>query len=253
VIFVILPRLGAPTTLSASTILGRSLQTLSSSHGIELVEYELALSGMAQGPHRIEQLVDNEHPSRFRLANYDSAGILQSAISQDPFTGVRSHLIRVDGRNYVFHLTSAQTWLPSLPQVAQAQLEAVITMMQASSDPKLTVLDRSDGRWYVIQIPPVTPKAGVGVLDLYQARAVIDAGDFHLKEFEASGALLKQPYTVSFKVIRQSLRPATQVSPDEFEIQTAPGDVVLEGEATSDPMADVLGTVLKELGRSKGQ
>ena len=31
-----------------------------------------------------------------------------------------------------------------------------------------------------------------------------------------------------------------------------PGDVVLTGEATNDPVSDVLGTVLRELGRLKG-
>lgn len=44
--------------------------------------------------------------------------------------------------------------------MAQAQVEAVITMMQATSDQKLTILDTPDGQQYVIQIPPVAPKAG---------------------------------------------------------------------------------------------
>lgn len=91
------------------------------------------------------------------------------------------------------------------------------------------------------------------MLDLYEARAVIDGRDFRIREFEASGALLKQPYRVSFKLIRQELQQPGDVTPTEFEIHAGPGDVVLEGEATNDPLSDVLSTVLRELGRIKGE
>jgi hypothetical protein len=251
VMFGVLPHLGAPTGLSAAEILGRSLQTLSGTHGIELIEYELEVAGLSQGPHHIEQLVDHEHPSRYRLSNRGSDGMLESAISQDPFTGRRSQLIRVDGRNYIFNFASAKPIL-SLPQMAQAHVEAVITMMQATSDPKLSIVDTPEGQEYIIQIPQVAPKSGAGMFDLYHARAVIDAHDFRLKQFDASGALLKQPYTVAVRLIRQVLRPPAEVSPAEFEIEAGPGDVVLEGEATNDPLGDLLGTVLRELGRLKG-
>jgi hypothetical protein len=252
VVALVLPRLGAPTSLSASEILGRSLQTLSSARGIELLEYELTFAGISEGPHRIEQLLDHEHPTRYRVADYGPDGTLTSAISQDPFTGRRWHLMRVDGRNYIFALASARTPFLSLPQLAQAQVEAVITMMQATSDQMLTVVDGPNGKKYVIQIPQVTSKVGAGIVDLYQARAVIDASDFHITEFEANGALLKQPYNVSFRLIRQTTRQPADVSPTAFEIVAGPGDIVLEGEATNDPMADVVGTVLRELGRIKG-
>ena len=126
-------------------------------------------------------------------------------------------------------------------------------MMQATSDQNLTVVDAPGGKQYVIQMPPVTPKAGAaGVFDLYRARAVIDARDFRLREFEASGALLKQPYTVSVKLIRQVTRQSAEVSPAEFEIQPGPDDVVFEGEATNDPIFDMMGAMLRELGRTKG-
>ena len=252
VVFLVLPHLGAPTTLSASEILGRSLQTLSGTHGVELLEYELALGGLGEGPHRIEQLVDHEHANRYRFTNYGADGVAQSAIGQDSVAGRRSQLIRVDGRNYVFRFTSARTPLLSLPDVLQAQAEAVIAMMQATSDQNLTIVDAPGGKQYVIQIPPVTPKAGTkAVFDLYKARAVIDARDFRLREFEASGALLKQPYTVSVRLIRQLVRQQAEVSPAEFEIQAGPGDVVFEGEATNDPIFDMIGTMLRELGRIK--
>jgi hypothetical protein len=254
IVFFVLPHLGAPTSLSASEILGRSLQTLSGARGVELLEYDVAFGGVAEGPHRIEQLVDHEHSNRYRFTNYGADGVVQSAISQDSVAGRRAQLIRVDGRNYVFHFASPRTPLLSLPEVVHAQVEAVITMMQATADQNLTIVDAPGGKQYVIQIPPVTPKAGAAaVFDLYRARAVIDARDFRLREFEASGALLKQPYTVSVKLIRQLVRQPAEVSPAEFEIQSGPDDVVFEGEATSDPMADMIGTMLRELGRIKGR
>ena len=69
---------------------------------------------------------------------------------------------------------------------------------------------------------------------------------------EASGSLLKQPYTVEFRLIRQSVRPSTEVAPEEFTIAAGPGDVVLAGDSESDPVTDVLTTVLRELGRVRG-
>jgi hypothetical protein len=248
VVFGVLPHLGAPTRLSASEILGRSLQNLVDAHGIELLEYELTVTGLVEGPHRIEQLVDHDHPSRYRFSNHGPDGTLESAISQDPFTGRRSQLIRIDGRNYVFRFTSAKP-LISLPQLEEAQIEAVIGMMQATSDPKLSVVDAPDGRQYVIQIPQLTPARGAGMFDVYRARTVIDARDFRIRQFDASGALLKQPYSISFNLIRQAFRQPGDVDPAEFEIPAGPGDVVLEGVATNDLLGDLLGTILREIGR----
>jgi anti-sigma-K factor RskA len=47
VVFGVLPRVGAPTSLSAAEILGRSLQALTAATGIERLEYELIVSGVA--------------------------------------------------------------------------------------------------------------------------------------------------------------------------------------------------------------
>lgn len=250
VVQVVLPRFGAPTALSASEILGRSLQTLSAGHGIELLEYELTLDA-AHGRRRIEQLVDRDHPARFRFSNFGPDGVLESAISQDPAAGRRSHLVRIDGRNYLFNFTSPDAPFIPIPQMAQAQVEAVITMMQATSDQKLTLVDTPHGTDYVIQLPPVTPANGAAMLELYQARTVVDGRDFRVTEFEASGAMLKQPYTVSFKLIRRTMREPADVPPDEFSLPSGPDDVVLTGEATIDMFADLVGTALRELARSQ--
>lgn len=245
---LVLPRVGAPTTLSAAEVLRRSLQTLSAAHGIELLEYDLTIGGAGHESHRIVQLVDYDHPDRFRLSNYGPDGALQSALSQDPFTGTRTHLVRVDGRNYVFTFAAPESALLPIPELAQAQLEAVIAMMQTTADQKLTVVD--GGRQYVIQIPPVTPHDGAGMLDLNQARAVIDGSDFRVREFEASGAFLKQPYTVSFRLERRTAIDPSQVSGTDFAIEPQPGDVVLRGTGTTDLFGDVVGTALRELARA---
>ena len=251
IVFAGLPRLGAPSRLSASEILGRSLKTLTGTRGIEQLEYELVFSGFP-GSHRIEQLLDHEHPNRYRIADFGPDGVMQSALSEDPLAGRRSQLVRVDGRNYIIELATTQAPPFSLPQLAQAQVETVISMMQATSDQMLTTVEAPGGTQYVIQIPTLTPANGASVADLYQARVVIDAGDFRIRELEASGMMFKLPYNVSFKLIRRATRQPADVPASAFAIPAGAGDLVLRGEATGDPISDVLGTVLRELGRLKG-
>jgi hypothetical protein len=251
IVFAGLPRFGAPVSLSASEILGRSLQTLTGARGIERLEYELFFTGFS-GPHRIEQLLDHDHPNRYRVADFGPDGVMQSALSEDSIAGRRSHLLRVDGRNYVIELAAAQAPPFSLPRLAQAQVETVIGMMQATADQKLTTIDAAGGKQYMIQIPTMTPAGGGSIADLYQARVVIDGTDFTIRELEAGGTMFKQPYSLSFRLIHRTVRPAADVPATEFAIPVRPGDLVLKGEATNDPVNDVLGTVLRELGRLTG-
>ena len=157
VVFGVLPRIGAPTTLSASEVLGRSLQTLSSTRGVEWVQYELVVEGIAQGAWRIEQLIDHDLPTRYRVAAFREDGVVHSALSQDPRRGQRSQLVRVDGRNYIVKVDALQSPMLSLPQMGQALVETVITMMQATSDQHLAVVGGAAGSQYVIEIPPVAP------------------------------------------------------------------------------------------------
>ena len=251
VVFIGLPKLGAPTTLSAAEVLGRSLKTLSGTTGVEMLEYEFFVAGEMPGPHRIAQLIDHDRPGRYRFSNYGPDGVLETAIAQDPARNRRSHLIRVDGRNYIITLTASGRLGPSFPEMGQALIETAITMMQATSDQNLTTQDTPAGRQYVVEMPPVTPRSSVAMFDLYHARAVIDERDFRIQEFEASGAVLKQPYSVTFKLIRRSVRASAEVPAEEFAIAAGPEDVVLAGNAEHDPVTDVLTTVLRELGRSR--
>jgi hypothetical protein len=251
VVFVVLPRFGAPTTLSAAEVLGRSLQTLTAARGVEQLEYELSVNGILDGTHRVEQIIDHDRPNRFRLANYGPSGALESALSQDPLTGRRTQLIRVDGRNFVINVNGVQHPLPSVPEMVQAQLEALITMMQTTTNQNLTIADGPSGKQYVIQVPATAVRGG-GFLDVDQARVVVNASDFVIQELEASGTALRQPFSGSFRLISRLTRPAREVRADTFAIKPGADDVVLEAVESSDPLSDVLITVLRELARAKG-
>lgn len=249
-VFVVLPRLDAPTTLSAAQILGRSLQTLSATQGVELLEYEVVCDDIAHGTWRIEQLIDHERPTHFRVAAY-GGGVLQLALSQDPVRQRRSQLVHSDDRNYIVNVGSVPNPILSLPQMMQALVETAVTMMQVTSDQKLTVVDGPNGRQYVIEIPAVTPAQTATTLELHRGRAVVDAGEFRIREIEVAGSLLRQPFAVSFKLIRRTVRPASAVQPAEFEIRPGPDDVVLEGTAAEEPIVELVNTILRELARAR--
>jgi hypothetical protein len=252
-VFLVAPRFGSPTTLSASEILGRSLKTMTSTTGVETLEYEFYVPTEMKGPHRIEQLIDHDRPGRYRFANYAPDGSLESAVSQDPANRRRSHLFRVDGRNYIVVLTAEKQLPVSLPEMGQALIETAITMMQATADQNLSIVDGPAGRKYVVEMPAVTPASNAAVLDLYRARAVVDGTDFRIEEFEASGALLRQPYSVSFRLINRSSRPSAGVAAEEFALTAGPGDVVLSGATEVDPVSDVVTTLVRELARAKAR
>jgi hypothetical protein len=251
-VYGVLPRLGAPTTLSASEILSRSLQTMSSAQGVERLEYEVAMDGLTPGPVVIRQVIDRDNPNRFKVASYGPDGAIMTAVSQDPVTQRRSQLFRVDGTNYIVRVGAIHTPVLSIPQMAQALVETSIGIMQAKSDQQLTVEDGPNGRRYVIEIPPMTPKSPATTLDLFSARAVVSGSDFRIQEFEATGAMLRQPFSVSVK-LRTHEYIGGAAAADTFEITPGADDVVLEGQAAEDPITELMTTVLRELGRVRGK
>jgi hypothetical protein len=254
VIFGVLPRIGDPTTLSAAEVLGRSLEAMAEPAGTELLEYELVVDGFTHANWRIEQLIDHELPTRFRVSAYDADGALEVAFSQDPQGQRRSQLLRVDGRNYIVAVGSMSSPVLAAPQMARALLETAVTMMQATSDQSLTVVTGPQGPEYVIELPSVTASPTAATpLDLHRARAVVAGADFHIKEFEAAGTLLRQPFSVSFKLLRRTIRPPADVAPAEFEIPSSPDDVVLEGVAEAEPMRELLTTVIRELAKARAR
>jgi anti-sigma factor RsiW len=251
VAFGLMPRFGAPTTLSASEILQRSLQTISSARGVEMLEYEVAMDGMTPGPVVIRQVIDRDNPNRYKVASYMADGTIATAISQDPIAQRRSQLFHVDGTNYIVRVAGIHKPVLSLPQMAQALVETSIGIMQAKSDQQLTVEDGPNGRRYVIEIPPVTPATPATTLDIFGGRAVISGRDFRIQEFEATGSLLRQPFSVSVRLRTHQILGPSADNPG-FEIEPEPGDVVLEGQAADDPITELMTTVLRELGKARG-
>jgi hypothetical protein len=170
----------------------------------------------------------------------------------------------VDGTNYIVRTAGIHNPVLSFPQMAQALVETSIGIMQAKSDQQLTVEEGSNGRQYIVEIPPVTPKTLATTLDLFSARAVISGSDFRIQEFDATGTMLRQPFSISVKLrTHEVLGPTpstTEASltertgpPPSFEIEAGPDDVVLEGEAADDPATELMTTVLRELGRARGR
>ena len=246
VVFIVLPRFGSPTQLSAAQVLERSLQTLTRTTGVESLEYELAVDGAADGPFRITHLIDRANPNHYRIASYGGDGELRTAISQDPTTHQRTQAIRVDGRNYIVRVDGIQQPVLSVPQMAQALMESVIGMMQATSNPTLTVQDGKQGREYVVETPQVASRAGAATLDLSHARIIVSADDFRVHEFEGTGSVLKQPFSVSFRLLRQDIVDGSLA---DFTIEPGPNDVVLNGLPGEGPVEELLTTIIREVAR----
>jgi hypothetical protein len=251
-IVFLMPKIGAPTTLSASEVLGKSLQSMTGAKGVELLEYELFVPGGMNASRRIEHLIDHDHPGRYRFTKYAPDGTIESAAGQDSATGQRFLLVRADGHGVLMRIAPGTSSRISMPEVAQSIIETAITMMQANRDQTLTVQDTPAGRQYVVEIPRAHSSTNPGVFDLYTGRAVIDGENFGIQEFEASGSVLRQPYSMSFKLIRRTLRPSADVSADEFAAPVTPSDVVINTSATDDPISDILTAFVRELNRGKG-
>jgi hypothetical protein len=255
VIVAVLPRVDAPATLSASQIIDKSLARMTTGRGVEILEYELVLdstirqTGLSDGPFHVIQMFDRDNPGHYKFAEYDADGVLQGAAAQDPARRRRSELIRVDGRNFIVHVHTPEP-MPSIPEMVQAQAESVLRMMQLAADQNLTVVDGPGGRQYVIEMPPMPAVSAAVPLTLDHARVVIDAADFRVREFTASGVLLKQAFDLSFKLISQI--KAAAVAQADWEIPVGADDVVIDGEG-SGRLDDVTGVVLRELAKAQAR
>jgi hypothetical protein len=251
VMFLVLPKMGAPATLSAAEVLNRSLETMTGAAGVELLEYDLFVAGSMSKAHRIEHLIDHDRAGRFRFSKYAADGSLEASIGHDPATGRRFFVARENGEGIMIDVAPGAAPNVSLPEVMQALIETGITMMQATKDPTLSVQDTAAGRQYLVEMPAVQARSSAAVLELFSARAVIDADDFRILEFDASGSILRQPYSMSFKLLRRTVRPSAEVSAEEFAAPTVDGDVVIEARADNDPMTDVLTALVREIHKGR--
>jgi hypothetical protein len=270
-VFVVWPGLSRESHLSAAEILGRSLQTFAATSGIETFEYEARFEGLAArglGPEarigdtlRITQVIDHDHPGRFRVMSVDAGQTVRSVLVQDPEQGMRAGRFRVDDHTYFFRFTArpdqAGTFI-SLPDLQRAYLRTLVTMMQTTADQTLTSVSDAGETYYAIQIPPIASDRDggkgtgeAGMLELREAHALIHAGDFHLKELSARGSVLGQPFGLAFTLVRHEATPATQLAADTFTLEPQPDDVQLEGEATNDPPGDVVLAALRALAKAR--
>ena len=260
VVFVA-PAVRGPATVSAAEILARSATVLAApaSSGIEVLEYTLVLDGVPRemmpdhedGIYHVKQIIDHDASGRYLVATHGPDGRLLSSISQDPATRRRIVAIRIDDQPYRFEFNVPEGVALSLPEMERMHMQASVTMMQASGDKHLQVLDAPDGRQYRIRVPRVSAQTPTAVWDLTEAEVVIDAADYHIVEFAVKGTFLKQPYSVSYRLIARSVGAA--VPADAFEVPRDSRAIAIEGEGSAIPARDVVVASLREYARLKAQ
>lgn len=254
----VLPALRGPQTLSAAAILEKSVSTLAAApDGVEIREYELILDGMprelmpdyANGSYRIRQAIDHRTKGRFRFASYTSDGRLLTSIAQDAARGTRVSLMRVDDRYFRFEFAMPPSAIPSLPEIERLHMETTVAMMQASGQQLLQTLTTAEGTFYQIEVPQVHTTNVNAVWDLTHARVLVDAANYGIREFSASGTFLKQPYTVSYKLLNRLV--AATVPDDTFVIPPQAGEIVISGPGSTNPVADALFGALREIANAR--
>jgi hypothetical protein len=258
VVFVA-PIVRGPATVSAAEILARSASLLAAqpTTGVEVLEYDLVLDGVprammpdhADGVYHVKQLIDHDTSGRYLLATYGPGGQLLTSVAQDPATRRRVVAVLVDDQPYRFEFSVPDNVALSLPEMERLHMQASVAMMQASGDKSLQVVDTPDGRRYRIQVPHVAAQTPTAVWDLAEAEVVIDARDYHIVEFAVKGTFMKQPYSVSYRLIARSI--GAQVAADAFEVPRDPRAIAIEGEGSAIPARDVLVASLREHARLK--
>jgi len=123
--------------------------------------------------------------------------------------------------------------------------------MQASGHQQLQVVETATDRHYRIEVPQVSAETSGAVWDLTEATVVIDAADYHIVEFAVKGSFLKQPYSVSYRLIARDVATAVDVDASVFTVPEDARAITLQGEGSAIPARDVLVAALGELARVK--
>ena len=256
-VLFIAPAIRKPdATVSASEILAKSATQLSATvtSGIEVLVYELVLDGVPKemlpdqvdGTYNVWQVIDHSVPGRFRFASFASDGRMLTSIAEDPLKKRRVAAFTSEGQPYRFDVSlPANTTNMSLPDMERLHMQASITMMQASGNQLLETIDGPNGKLYRIEVPRMTGPGTNPVWDLTEARVLIDARDYRVTEFAVRGSFLKQPYSMSYKLISHVL--AASVKPDAFAVPSQPGEIVITGEGSAVPTHDIVVLALREL------
>jgi hypothetical protein len=252
------------TTVSAAEILAKSVSRLAATQatGVESLMYELSLDGVPRdimpdqnhgdGRYFVREVIDHSVAGRYRLTTYDPSGVELSSVAQDPGTGTRVMAVRIDGQAYRFESTLPVTQAPSLPDIERLHMQATIALMQASGTQNLQIVDAPDGREYRIDVPRVSTSTPAAVWDLTEAHLIVDASDFHVVELAVKGALLKQPYGFSYKLLTHTIESPDSAAPDAFNVPVELGAIVIHvGEGSPVPAADAFLAALRELAKAR--
>ena len=262
-VLFVAPMLKSPdAAVSASEILAKSATQLTAAitSGVEVLEYELVLEGVTKdmlpdqvdGTYKVWQAIDHDVPGRFRFASYTADGRMLTSIAEDPLRHRRVMAFTAEGQPYRFDVTlpaAAASANMSLPEMQRLHMQATITMMQASGNQLLETVDGAGGRQYRIEVPRVTGPGTNPLWDLTEARVLIDASDYRITEFAVRGSFLKQPYSMSYKLISHVI--AASVQADAFVVPPQAGEIVIDGDGTNVPTHDVVVLALRELTKLK--
>lgn len=258
-VLFVAPALKGPSTVSAAEILARSAGRLAErlTTGVEYLEYELTLDGMprdlmpdhADGTYRVKQIIDHDTPGRYHVAAYGPDGRVLTAVAQDPANDRRVMTLRVEDQPFRFEVTLPDHMTLSPPEMERLYMETCVRMMQVSGDQQLQVIGSADGTQYLIEVPKVSAETLSAVWDLEEARVLIDATDYHIVELSAKGRFLKQPYSMSYRLISRAI--ATQANASEFDLPGDDSAIRIGGSGSAIPVRDALVLALRELARVK--
>ncbi len=251
----VIPGIDRQTTVSAAEILGRSRSALAAqTTGIEVLTYDLQLTGVLadlvpaeqSGRFTVQEIVDHDHEGRYRILKLTAAGQVVGGAADDPLRGIRTRYMRANGRGYLLRFQGAAPTALSIPALKRTALQTFIGFMQASSTQTLREVQRGADACYQIDIPGGA-MAGGTLVALDSARAVVAVADSRLVEFSASGRIADRPFMIEFALLTQDYRPGDSALDEDFDIAAQPGDVVLEGDASQNPVWDVVTRALRAI------
>jgi hypothetical protein len=253
---VFMPVSNAPTTLSASEILGRSLEAWGPGRGTELLEFDLtvdlpAITGIESGTYRVEQLIDHDTPGRYRVARYAPSGALVGAVSEDVSAGRRAVLMPTRAGTFAFTFAIQPQHGVGLRDLERHHVQAVLRLLQAMASNTVTETGEGHDRRYVVELPPVANAAGQKLWQLASARVVIDAESFEVHEAQASGTYMNEPFSLSFALRQREVRPTASVPASEFDLPSDSSAIVIDAAGTDNVGHDIMMAALEELARHR--
>lgn len=251
-VFVLFPSFDPATRLSASEILDRSLQTLSV-HGTERLRYELTVDApiatAESGTFVIEQLIDHQ-TGRWRFARFAPDGTLLNGIAENPGAHLREAVLTADGQAYRFHFEIAPEERVALWDVQRRCAEAMIRLVQSSTTHVVSTEQGPDGERYVVDLPAAERPAAAAPLDLTGARVVVDASDFHIVEFTASGIVMGEAVSIGYKLAQRDLLGGV-LADAEFGFPARSGEIALTGAGSREVPRDFMSLLLKEIAQHR--